>query len=335
MSKAFRYEKHQAPMVNHETFRFTANVSDPESVEMRQKEKYLSEVEYSIDTSYSSQLRKKIAGIFETKLAYQILTEGKFDYHATDDQQITQELEITNDACHELELSEENSITQFDNVADHSTCFVDSSLSLDLKPDVDYIDYNNQLSINFTENDQIKSGLVITENDDINDQIITRELSELSLKSSLPARQFTRITLANTCTVKLPKDLMLTNYQQKNLEKAIFAVYGYVKIVYQQLPATYKKLGLSRLSDEIFLTELDSNSVWYKIRKKLIDNFDEHIDKAWFSKLRAEENATTQKLTLIAPTNFLRDWINAKYSSFIKDIAKKLDYQFVELLTKK
>ncbi|MDN3030209.1 MAG: hypothetical protein QMO91_02450, partial [Candidatus Tisiphia sp.] len=43
MSKAFRYEKHQAPMVNHETFRFTANVSDPESVEMRQKEKYLSE----------------------------------------------------------------------------------------------------------------------------------------------------------------------------------------------------------------------------------------------------------------------------------------------------
>ncbi|MFU7500677.1 MAG: hypothetical protein ACJBCI_03155, partial [Candidatus Tisiphia sp.] len=93
MSKAFRYEKHQAPMVNHATFRFTANISDTESVEMRQKEKYLSEVEYSMDTSYSSQLRKKISGMFETKLAYQILTEGKFDYHATDDQQITQELE--------------------------------------------------------------------------------------------------------------------------------------------------------------------------------------------------------------------------------------------------
>ncbi|MFU7501509.1 MAG: hypothetical protein ACJBCI_07715, partial [Candidatus Tisiphia sp.] len=92
MSKAFRYEKHQAPMVNHKTFRFTANVSDPE-LEMQQKEKYLTEIEYSIDTSYSSQLRKKIAGMFETKLAYQILTEGKFDYHATDDQQITQELE--------------------------------------------------------------------------------------------------------------------------------------------------------------------------------------------------------------------------------------------------
>ncbi|MFU7500298.1 MAG: DnaA N-terminal domain-containing protein, partial [Candidatus Tisiphia sp.] len=148
-------------------------------------------------------------------------------------------------------------------------------------------------------------------------------------------RQFARITLANTCTVKLPRDLILTNNQQQNLENAIVAVYGYVKIVYQQLPSTCKKLGVLRLPDEIFLTELDQNSVWYKIRKKLITNFDEHIDKAWFSKLRAEEDAITQKLTLIAPTNFLKDWINANYGHVIKDIAKKLDYQFVELITKK
>jgi DNA-binding MarR family transcriptional regulator len=336
MSKAFRYEKHQAPMVNHETFRFTANVSYPESVEMRQKEKYLTEVEYSMDTSYSSQLRKKIAGIFETKLAYQILTEGKFDYHATNEQNTSQESEITNNAWQNLELSEENNITQFEYVLDHSTCFVDSSLSLDSKHDIADINYDTQLSTNVTEeNDQMKSGVVMTENDDINDKILTRELSELSLKSSLPARQFARITLANTCTVKLPRDLILTNNQQQNLENAIVAVYGYVKIVYQQLPTTCKKLDSPRQQYEIFLTELDQNSVWYKIRKKLIDNFDKHVDKAWFSKLRAEEDAITQKLTLIAPTNFLRDWINDKYGYVIKDIAKKLDYHFVELITKK
>ncbi|MFU7500258.1 MAG: DnaA N-terminal domain-containing protein, partial [Candidatus Tisiphia sp.] len=148
-------------------------------------------------------------------------------------------------------------------------------------------------------------------------------------------RQFARITLANTCTVKLPRDLILTNNQQQNLENAVVAVYGYVKIVYQQLPTTCKKLDSPRQQYEIFLTELDQNSVWYKIRKKLINNFNEHIDKAWFSKLRAEEDATIQKLTLIAPTNFLKDWINANYGHVIKDIAKKLDYQFVELITKK
>ncbi|MFU7501245.1 MAG: hypothetical protein ACJBCI_06260, partial [Candidatus Tisiphia sp.] len=143
-------------------------------------------------------------GMFETKLAYQILTEGKFDYHATDDQQITQELEITNDAWQNLELSEENNITQFEHVPYHASYFVDSSLSLPSKHDIADINYDTQLSINFTENDKI----------------LTRELSELSLKSSLPARQFARITLANTCTVKLPRDLILTNNQQQNLENA-------------------------------------------------------------------------------------------------------------------
>ncbi|OZG31234.1 chromosomal replication initiator protein DnaA [Rickettsia endosymbiont of Culicoides newsteadi] len=173
----------------------------------------------------------------------------------------------------------------------------------------------------------------MNENDDINDNILTRGLSELSLQA-LSDGQFTRITLANTCTVKLPKDLTLTNHQQQNLENAIVAVYGYVKIVYQQLPATYKKLGSSRLPDEIFLTELDQNSVWYKIRKKLIANFGEHIDKSWFSKLRAEEDAITQKLTLIAPTNFLKDWINNKYGYVIEQFSQELGYHMVELLTK-
>ncbi|BFD46896.1 MAG: hypothetical protein DMENIID0002_15420 (plasmid) [Rickettsia endosymbiont of Sergentomyia squamirostris] len=329
MSKAFRYEKHQAPMVNHETFRFTANVSYPESVEMRQKEKYLSEVEYSMDTSYTSQLRKKIAGIFDTKLAYQILTEGEFDYHATYDQKITQELEIKNDDYHNLELPEENNITKFEHVPNYSTCFVDSSLSLTSKHDVGHIRPFTKLA--YVQGCGRDASLRTAGNvcEDSSTGITYKSPAEVEF------RKKSNITLANTCTIKLPRDLTLTNYQQKNLEKAISTVYGYVKIVYQQLPAIYKKLGSSRLLDEISLAELDQNSVWYKIRKKLIDNFDEHIDKAWFSKLIAEEDAITQTLTLIAPTNFLRDWINAKYSSVITDIAKKLDYQFVELITKK
>lgn len=42
--------------------------------------------------------------IFETKLAYQILTEGNFDYHTTTYNTNSQELEITNDACENLEF---------------------------------------------------------------------------------------------------------------------------------------------------------------------------------------------------------------------------------------
>lgn len=78
MSKVLHHEKHQAPMVNHETFRFAVNLEQSE-IEEKVREKYLSELEYSLDTSHQSQLRRKIAGLFEPKLAYKLLTESKFE----------------------------------------------------------------------------------------------------------------------------------------------------------------------------------------------------------------------------------------------------------------
>ena len=79
MSKAMRAEKHQGPLVNHESFRFACNLSKTE-IENGKIEEYLKEIECSIDTDYQSQLRRKIAGQFEPKLAYQILKEGKFAF---------------------------------------------------------------------------------------------------------------------------------------------------------------------------------------------------------------------------------------------------------------
>jgi hypothetical protein len=78
MGKVFRYELHQAVRVNNPSFRFAVN--HQESQEINQREKYLAEVEGTIDTSYQWQLRRKIAGIFAPKLAYQLLTTAKFDY---------------------------------------------------------------------------------------------------------------------------------------------------------------------------------------------------------------------------------------------------------------
>ena len=79
MSKAIRYEKHQGPLVNNENFRFACNLNRQE-IEDKAIEKYLKEVEYNIDTSYQSQLRRKIAAQFEPKLAYLMLKEGKFAF---------------------------------------------------------------------------------------------------------------------------------------------------------------------------------------------------------------------------------------------------------------
>ena len=59
------------------------NLNDHDN-EDRAIEKYLAEVEYNVDTSYQSQLRRKIVGQLDPKLAYQILKAGKFDFKTED-----------------------------------------------------------------------------------------------------------------------------------------------------------------------------------------------------------------------------------------------------------
>ncbi|NJS41433.1 hypothetical protein HC766_03615 [Candidatus Gracilibacteria bacterium] len=72
MTKAFIHEKHQGPLVNHESFRFRCNIGAEEQ-SMIEYEKYLTEVENSVNTSNASQLKRKITGAFESKLAYHYL----------------------------------------------------------------------------------------------------------------------------------------------------------------------------------------------------------------------------------------------------------------------
>jgi hypothetical protein len=83
MTKAFLNEKHQGPLVNHNTFRFVSN--DEESRQERGMQKYLSEVESNLDTSQISQLRRKISARFEEKIAYGLLIKCKFNYLQSED----------------------------------------------------------------------------------------------------------------------------------------------------------------------------------------------------------------------------------------------------------
>ena len=253
-------------MVNHESFRLTANVSDPESVAERQREKYLSKVEYSLDTSHLSQLRRKIASIFEQKLAYRLLTEVeyRFEYQVKEKSQNQQDLPV-----HQQNRKQEQGSQEFNKF------------------------------------------LKLLDN-----------------------------TSNTECLIQLPENLVLTCLQEEILEKAIMSVYGndvdisYEKIATKNLD-TNKKSQENSLS-EINLEDLNPNSGWYKIRKKMKTQLSqgEHLDKAWFSKLTAEEDKITNILTLYTPSNFIRDYVNNKYASIVRQIAKELGYQVVELVVK-
>ncbi len=70
-------EKHQGPLVNHTSFRFNCNINAAEK-NLLEQEKYLNQIEDSLDTSKEMQLKKKIAGRFSTEIAYKILTKVEF-----------------------------------------------------------------------------------------------------------------------------------------------------------------------------------------------------------------------------------------------------------------
>ncbi|GAA5253113.1 hypothetical protein KNCP2_14030 [Candidatus Rickettsia kedanie] len=76
MEKILKHEKHQGPLVNHTTFRFSCNINAEEK-NLLEYEKYLNQIENSLETSKEMQVRKKIAGRFSTEVAYQILKQIK------------------------------------------------------------------------------------------------------------------------------------------------------------------------------------------------------------------------------------------------------------------
>lgn len=77
MAKILKNEKHQGPLVNHTTFRFSCNIGTEET-KLLEYEKYLNQIESSFDTSKEMQVRKKIAGRFSAEIAYKILTMVEF-----------------------------------------------------------------------------------------------------------------------------------------------------------------------------------------------------------------------------------------------------------------
>jgi hypothetical protein len=74
MAQILANEKHQGPLVNHTSFRFSCNIGKEEK-NILEYEKYLNQIEDSLDTNKEMQLKKKISGRFATELAYKILTE--------------------------------------------------------------------------------------------------------------------------------------------------------------------------------------------------------------------------------------------------------------------
>lgn len=146
----------------------------------------------------------------------------------------------------------------------------------------------------------------------------------------------------NLLKIKLLAGLNLSPAQQQLLSKEAALIYdsGIEVVFIREQSSRVKEIGqvalmpgqdnndIGRLEHEIFMEELDPLSAWYKIRKELQSYYGSQVDKAWFSKLRSEEDRASQKLILKAPTNFIRDWLQTNYGNVIEQYARKLNYCF-------
>ena len=74
--------------------------------------------------------------------------------------------------------------------------------------------------------------------------------------------------------------------------------------------------------------------IWGKIRQSLIDYYGSGgnaMDNAWFSKLTANVDADNKKLTLKAPSKFIKDWVQSNYTHLIDKLCSLHSYSLEEV----
>ena len=53
------------------------------------------------------------------------------------------------------------------------------------------------------------------------------------------------------------------------------------------------------------------------------------IDQNWFSKLEPEINDDNRSIRLRAPSDFIKDWVQSKYSSLIEKLCQGQNYNLI------
>ena len=72
--------------------------------------------------------------------------------------------------------------------------------------------------------------------------------------------------------------------------------------------------------------------IWGKIRSMLVSYYGEDgkaIDQNWFSKLEPEINDENRSITLHAPSDFIKDWVQSKYSTLIEKLCQGQNYNLI------
>ena len=85
---------------------------------------------------------------------------------------------------------------------------------------------------------------------------------------------------------------------------------------------------LNPLSSTIELDQgfFKREGIWGKVREKFATLEGDAIEKSWIARLKANIDKNNNTINLIAPTPFIRDWVNSNYLLKLESIAKDFGY---------
>ena len=160
------------------------------------------------------------------------------------------------------------------------------------------------------------------------------ELLKAANIKDIPAYSISSQNSNSTFTIELFHDLNLSANQPQMILGQVRAVYGnHINKVDMVISKKLKNVK-SATSVGGISTILPTNDagVWDKIRALLISYLGEDgvaIDNHWFSKLEPQINKVNKSITLHAPSSFIKDWIQDKYSALIEKICKEQNYNLI------
>ena len=140
---------------------------------------------------------------------------------------------------------------------------------------------------------------------------------------------------SSTFKILLQTGVELNDHQKRLILAQVQSVYGnHINHLDFNIAGSIEHTKQSDMGDNTSLSNKPASNglqgVWAKIRKDLIDYYGSgglNLDRAWFSKLSAEEDEGNKRLILKAPSNFIKDWIETNYLELIKTICFKENYQ--------
>jgi hypothetical protein len=137
--------------------------------------------------------------------------------------------------------------------------------------------------------------------------------------------------------INLHRKLELSRSEHRLILAQVQSVYGdHIKCldITSSQNTAITKSSFGQLKNPLKKEPQIFEGIWGKIRQGLIDYYGSGgnaMDNAWFGKLTAEVDSNAKKLTLKAPTKFIKDWVQSNYSHLIDKLCSFHSYSLEEV----